>query len=64
MLLITKEKNIFVRSWDNIYAGMPIEEYRHDLNYFKNHHTPRTSLEVGRKLGIRATVPIYLNEHL
>ncbi|MBD3841955.1 MAG: hypothetical protein IE909_08730 [Campylobacterales bacterium] len=62
--MITKEKNIFVRSWDNVYAGMPIEEYRHDLNYFEHHHTPRVSLEVGRKLGIRATIPIYLDKHL
>ncbi|WP_457744946.1 cache domain-containing protein [Sulfurimonas sp.] len=59
--VITKELNIFARSWDDVYAGMPIGDYRVDLNYFKTHTTPRTSLEIGRRLGIKATVPIYKN---
>jgi len=50
---------IFARSWDNIYAGMPLGDYRTDLDYFKTHKTPRTSIEIGRRLGIKATVPIY-----
>lgn len=57
--IITKELNIFARSWDDVYAGMPLGDYRTDLNYFKTHSTPRTSIEVGRRLGIKATVPIY-----
>ncbi|MBU0720658.1 hypothetical protein KJ877_04905 [bacterium] len=57
--IITSEYNIFARSWDNVYAGMPLEDYRTDLDYFKTHTTPRTSIEVGRRLGIKATVPIY-----
>ncbi len=57
--IITKELNIFARSWDDIYAGMPIGDYRTDLDYFKTHNTPRTSIEIGRRLGIKATVPIY-----
>ena len=57
--IITNEYNIFARSWDDIYAGMPIGDYRTDLEYFKQHSTARTSLEVGRRLGIKATVPIY-----
>ncbi|MFT5662202.1 MAG: hypothetical protein ACI9TV_002852 [Sulfurimonas sp.] len=57
--IITKEHNIFARSWDDIYAGMPIGEYRTDFDYFKTHKTPRTSIEIGRRLGIKATVPIY-----
>lgn len=59
--IITKELNIFARSWDDIYAGMPIGDYRTDLDYFKTHTTPRTSIEIGRRLGIKATVPIYKN---
>ena len=59
--IITKELNIFARSWDDVYAGMPLGEYRTDLHYFKTHSTPRTSIEVGRRLGIKATVPIYKN---
>jgi len=60
--VITKELNIFARSWDDVYAGMPIGDYRTDLHYFDTHKTPRTSIEVGRRLGIKATVPIYKDE--
>jgi len=58
--IITKELNIFARSWDDVYAGMPIGDYRTDLKYFDTHTTPRTSIEIGRRLGIKATVPVYL----
>ena len=57
--VITNELNIFARSWDDVYAGMPIGDYRTDLQYFNTHTTPRTSIEVGRRLGIKATVPVY-----
>jgi len=57
--IITSEYTIFARSWDSIYAGMPLEDYRTDLDYFKTHKTSRTSIEIGRRLGIKATVPIY-----
>ena len=59
--IITKELNIFARSWDDIYAGMPIGDYRLDLKYFDTHKNPRTSIEIGRRLGIKATVPVYKN---
>jgi hypothetical protein len=59
--IITKELNIFARSWDDIYAGMPIGDYRLDLKYFNTHTNPRASIEIGRRLGIKATVPIYKN---
>jgi len=59
--IITSELNIFARSWDDIYAGMPIGDYRLDLKYFNTHTNPRTSIEIGRRLGIKATVPIYKN---
>lgn len=57
--VITSEYIIFTRSWDRSYAGMPLEYFRPDLLYFQNHHKPRSAIEVGRKLGIKATVPIY-----
>lgn len=57
--IITKELNIFARSWDDIYAGMPIGDYRLDLDYFKTHINSRTSIEIGRRVGIKATVPVY-----
>lgn len=60
--IITKEDNIFARSWDDMYAGMPLGDYRSDLEYFKTHKTPRVSIEIGRRLGIKATVPIYKDD--
>ena len=62
--IITKELNVFARSWDDIYVGMPLGDYRIDLEYFKTHKTPRVSIEIGRRLGIKATVPIYKNDVL
>ena len=60
--VITSELNIFARSWDDVYAGMPIGDYRTDLDYFKTHKTPRSSVEIGRRLGVKATVPIYKDD--
>ncbi|MCJ7766056.1 MAG: hypothetical protein MUP09_08980 [Thiovulaceae bacterium] len=59
--ILTADHRIFARSWDdeNLYAGMPLDAYRSDLDYFKTHRDPRVSIEVGRRLGIKATVPIY-----
>ena len=62
--VITSNLDIFARSWDDIYAGMPLGDYRTDLEYFKLNKTPRTSIEVGRRLGIKATVPIYNGDTL
>ncbi len=60
--VITSEHNIFARSWDDVYAGMPIGDYRTDFEYFKTHKTPRSSVEIGRRLGVKATVPIYKDD--
>lgn len=60
--IFTKELNIFARSWDDVYAGMPIGDYRTDLKYFDTHKNPRSSMEIGRRLGIKATVPIYYKD--
>lgn len=57
--IITSDYTVFARSWDDIYAGMPLEDYRQDLYYFQTHSAPRTSIEIGRRLGIKATVPVY-----
>lgn len=63
--IITDDLMIFSRSWDNSFSGMPIDEYRPDLNYFKTNKKPRSAIELGRRLGIKATVPIYKEgEHL
>ncbi len=62
--IITADYVIFARSWDNSYAGMPLDFHRPDLLYFQNHKKPRSAIEVGRKLGVKATVPVYRNEQM
>lgn len=62
--VITSEYIIFTRSWDRSYTGMPLEYFRPDLLYFQKHRKPRSTIEVGRKLGIKATVPIYNKEKM
>lgn len=62
--VITADYIIFARSWDNSYAGMPLDFHRPDLLYFQTHKKPRSAIEVGRKLGIKATVPIYYTEKM
>ncbi len=62
--IITDDYLIFARSWDNTFAGMPIDEYRPDLQYFQKNKKPRSAIEVGRRLGIKATVPIYKDDKM
>ncbi|MDP1784064.1 MAG: cache domain-containing protein [Sulfuricurvum sp.] len=62
--IITSDYIIFARSWDNSYAGMPLDFHRPDLLYFQNHKKPRSAIEVGRKVGIKATVPIYYQQNM
>lgn len=57
--IITADYHVFARSWDELFAGMPLDDFRTDLLHFKNHRNPRVSLEIGRRLGIKATVPVY-----
>ncbi|MBN2870212.1 MAG: hypothetical protein JXK04_04570 [Campylobacterales bacterium] len=62
--IITSDYVIFARSWDNSYAGMPLDFHRPDLLYFQSHKKPRSAIEVGRKLGIKATVPVYHSDKM
>lgn len=62
--IITSDYVIFARSWDNSYAGMPLEFSRPDLLYFQTHKKPRSAIEVGRKLGVKATVPVYHQDNM
>ena len=62
--VITSDYIIFARSWDNSYAGMPLDFHRPDLLYFQTHKNPRAAIEVGRKIGIKATVPIYKEQNI
>lgn len=62
--IITSDYIIFARSWDNSYAGMPLDYHRPDLLYFQTHKNPRSAIEVGRKLGVKATVPVYYQKNM
>jgi len=62
--IITSDYVIFARSWDNSYAGMPLDFHRPDLLYFQTHKKPRAAIEVGRKIGVKATVPVYSKEKM
>ncbi len=62
--IITSDYVIFARSWDNSYAGMPLDYHRPDLLYFQTHRKPRAAIEVGRKIGVKATVPVYHSEKM
>ncbi|MDD2829851.1 MAG: cache domain-containing protein [Sulfuricurvum sp.] len=62
--IITSDYVIFARSWDNSYAGMPLDYHRPDLLYFQTHKNPRSAIEVGRKLGVKATVPVYQEKNM
>lgn len=62
--IITAEYDIFCRSWDNSYMGMPLDNYRTDLKYFETHKTPRSSIEIGRMLSLKTTVPVFKNDVL
>lgn len=62
--IITADYVIFARSWDNSYAGMPLDFHRPDLLYFQTHKKPRAAIEVGRKIGVKATVPVYSKEKM
>ena len=56
--IITHDYCIFARSWDNSFAGMPIGIYRPDLLTFEANKKPKVAIEIGRRLGIKATVPV------
>lgn len=60
--VITKDYLIFARSWDDVYAGMPIGDYRQDLEFVRFSQEARTSIEIGRRLGIKASVPVYKDD--
>ncbi len=55
--ILTKELDIFARSWDNSFAGMPLEGFRVDLQRIRKLHKPKVSIDPGRLLTIKATTP-------
>jgi hypothetical protein len=56
--IISKDLDIFARSWDNSFAGMPLEGFRVDLQRIRRLRKPKVSIDPGRLLTIKATTPI------
>jgi len=56
--LITSQLDIFARSWDNSFAGMPLDGLRADLHLIRELSEPKVSIDPGRLLSIKATTPI------
>ncbi len=56
--VITTDLTIFARSWDNTYAGMPLDIFREDLKAITTLKKPKVAIEPGRLLSIKATVPV------
>jgi hypothetical protein len=56
--IITKDFIIFARSWDNCDAGLPIKEYRPDLEEMVRTLEPHLSFEAARRLVLIASIPI------
>ncbi len=55
--VLTKDLDIFARSWDNSFAGMPLEGFRVDLQRIRKLRKPKVSIDPGRLLTIKATTP-------
>ena len=56
--VISRDLTIFARSWDNTYAGMPLDIFREDLRTITTLKKPKVAIEAGRMLSIKATTPI------
>ncbi|WP_345977153.1 cache domain-containing protein [Sulfurimonas sp. HSL3-7] len=56
--IISKDFVIFARSWDNRDAGLPIKEYRPDLEEMVRTLEPHLSFEAARRLVLIASIPI------
>lgn len=55
----TKDLNAWVRSWNKDSFGMPLSSFRKGLVHVKNNHTPHVSIELGKRLNIKAISPIF-----
>lgn len=49
---------IFAQSWGNASAGMPLWWFRDDLEKLKYDKRPKVGMETGRRLTLKATIPI------
>lgn len=54
----TSDLKVFLRSWDKSEYGMPLEGFRKGLVIVKSTNKPYASIELGKKLNIKAIVPV------
>ena len=59
--LHTPDLRVFLRSWDKSDYGASLEGFRKGLVYVRSTERPFTSIELGKKLNIKAIVPVKLN---
>jgi hypothetical protein len=58
----TRDLEAWVRSWDKDSFGMPLGAFRKGLVHVKETLTPHVSIELGKRLNIKAISPILLDE--
>ena len=56
--IITKDLTIFARSWDSSEIGLPIKNFRPDLEEVAKTKKPKLSIEAARRLVLIATIPM------
>jgi Tfp pilus assembly protein PilX len=54
----TRGLEAWVRSWDQSSYGMPLSSFRKGLVHVKETKTPQVSIELGKRLNIKAISPI------
>lgn len=57
----TQNLEAWVRSWDKGSYGMPLGEFRKGLVHVKETLTPHVSIELGKRLNIKAISPILID---
>ncbi|MDY0322271.1 MAG: cache domain-containing protein [Arcobacteraceae bacterium] len=57
-----KDLNTYIRSWDFEKSGEKLESFRKGLVEVKNRQKPLVSIELGKRLNIKAISPIIQNE--
>lgn len=55
----TKELKSFVRNWDKNGSGVALEAFREGLKLVKETKRPISGIELGKRLNIKAIVPIF-----
>lgn len=55
----TKELKSFARNWDKNGSGVPLEAFREGLKLVKETKRPISGVELGKRLNIKAIVPIF-----